>query len=70
MPEMKVTLKKHESIEKALKRLKRVMDGAGVLRELKERRYFVKPGDQRRKKSERARARAKKEARESEYVRH
>jgi len=65
MIEMK--LKRNEHIDKALKRLKRLVDREGVLREIKERQYFEKPGDKKRKKKIRAKTRARKEAREAKY---
>ena len=49
-------------IDKALRKLKRVMNSAGVLRELKERKFFLKPSEKKRKKSGRARARIRKES--------
>ena len=69
MPTIEVKVKRNEHVEKSLKRLKRLMDTEGILRELKERQYFVKPGDKRRKKSARARSRAKKEAKEQASTR-
>jgi len=63
---IEVTLRKNEHIDKALKKLKRVMASEGILREMKERQYFVKPGDKKRKKQAQARQRAAKDARMKE----
>lgn len=41
-----VTLRKHESIDSALRRLKRLMENAGIFDELREREHFVKPSMQ------------------------
>lgn len=62
MLEVCIKIKRNEPIDKALRRLKRSMNEAGTLRDLKERRYFKKPSEKQREKSSRARARLKKEA--------
>jgi len=59
---IQIKLKKNEHIDRAIKRLKRSIDREGIVKDLKERRYFVKPGDKKRNKSSQARARRKKEA--------
>ena len=48
-------------VDKAIRKLKKAMDKEGILKELKERQYFEKPGDRKRKKSARARVRARRE---------
>ena len=58
---VKVRREEH-GLDKALRKLKRIMDDAGVLKELKDRRYFEKPSVKRRKKKARALSRARKEA--------
>lgn len=58
IPVIQVKLKRGESVEKALRRLKKIMDKEGTIKQLRANRYFEKPGDKRRKKSARARARA------------
>jgi len=58
-----IMLKKRENIDKALRRLKKAVAKEGIFAELKERQYFQKPGDKKRKKSIRARARIRKEER-------
>jgi len=61
---IEVRIKRNEPIDKALRRLKRLMDHEGVLQEVKERRYYEKPSEKKRKKSARARTRKIKEDRE------
>jgi len=58
IPVIQVKLKRGESIEKALRRLKKIMDKEGTIKQLRANRYFEKPGEKRRKKSARARARS------------
>jgi len=62
MTDVVIKLRRGEPVDKALRRLKRAMNEKGTLRELKERRYFKKPSEQKREKSGRARIRAKKDA--------
>ena len=52
-----VKLKKGENVERALKRLKKIMDKEGMMKQVRANRYFEKPSEKRRKKSARARAR-------------
>ncbi|MGQ9660748.1 MAG: 30S ribosomal protein S21 [Kiritimatiellia bacterium] len=52
-----VRVKKGETIEKALKRLKKIMDKEGMMRQLRATRYYEKPSERRRRKAARARAR-------------
>jgi len=54
---IQVRLKRGEAVERALKRLKKIMDKEGMMKELRSNRYFEKPSEKRRKKSARARAR-------------
>lgn len=54
---IQVKLKRGETVEKALKRLKKIMDKEGMMKQLRAGRYFEKPSEKRRKKSARARAR-------------
>ncbi len=58
-----VKVKKGEAIDKAIKRLKKAMDKEGIIKQVRATRYFEKPCAKRRKKSERARARARSIAR-------
>jgi len=54
---IQVKLKRGEPVEKALRRLKKIMDKEGMMRQLRSNRYFEKPSEKKRKKSARARAR-------------
>jgi len=45
-----VRLKKGESVERALRRLKRKVDKEDTLQEVRRRRFFEKPADKRRRK--------------------
>lgn len=49
MSEVKV--KKGESVDKALRRLKKKLDREGTLREVRARRNYEKPSDRRRRKA-------------------
>lgn len=50
-------MKRGEAVERALKRLKKIMDKEGMMKQLRANRYFEKPSERKRKKSARARAR-------------
>ena len=50
-------LKKGESVERGLKRLKKVLDKEGLIKKLRDDRYFEKPCVKARTKSQRARIR-------------
>lgn len=52
MTEVKV--KKGEAIEKALRRLKKKMDKEGTLKEIRNRRYYEKPSETKRRKAKRS----------------
>ena len=54
---IQLKLKKGESVERGLKRRKKVLDKEGLLKTLRDTRYFEKPCVKARKKSERARIR-------------
>ena len=53
MSEIKV--KRGEPIDKALRRLKKKMDKEGVLKEIRNRRYYEKPSEMRRRQAKRTR---------------
>ena len=55
MPEVKI--KKGESVERALRRLKKKLDREGVMREIRAHRHYEKPSVRKRRKSARARTR-------------
>ncbi|MGI6496272.1 MAG: 30S ribosomal protein S21 [Kiritimatiellia bacterium] len=54
---IQIRLKRGETVERALKRLKKVLDKEGLLKQLRANRYFEKPSEKKRRKSARARAR-------------
>jgi small subunit ribosomal protein S21 len=54
---VEVRLKKGETIDKALKRLKKLLDKEGLMKQLRATRYFEKPSEKRKRKEARARAR-------------
>jgi small subunit ribosomal protein S21 len=53
-----IKIRRGESVDKALRRLKKKMDKEGILREIRAKRYYEKPSERKRRKSARARARA------------
>jgi small subunit ribosomal protein S21 len=52
---VEIKLKRGESIDKALRRLKKKLDKEGTMREIRNHRYFEKPSAKRRKKASRIR---------------
>ena len=54
---IKLNAKKGETVERGLKRLKKVLDREGLIKKLRDDRYFEKPCVKARKKSQRARIR-------------
>ena len=50
-----IRLKKGESVERALRRLKKKLDREGTLREVRNHRHYEKPSEKRRRKSKGAR---------------
>lgn len=60
---IQVRVKRGEAVERALKRLKKVMDKEGMMKQLRANRYFEKPSERKRRKSARARSRVAIEAR-------
>jgi small subunit ribosomal protein S21 len=55
---IQVKIKRGETVEKALRRLKKVMDREGLMKQLRNNRYFEKPSEKKRRKAARARSRA------------
>ncbi|MBN1676745.1 MAG: 30S ribosomal protein S21 [Kiritimatiellae bacterium] len=53
-----VRIKRGESVDRALNRLKKKMDKEGMMREMRAHRHYEKPSERRRRKAARARARA------------
>ncbi|MCF7668487.1 MAG: 30S ribosomal protein S21 [Verrucomicrobia bacterium] len=62
-----IKIRKGESLEKALRRLKKKIDREGVLKEVRNHRYFEKPSERRRRKMKVAKFSAMLQARYSEY---
>lgn len=60
-----VKLRRGEPVEKGLRRLKKLLDREGILKDMRGRKCFEKPGDKRRKKQARARSRAARDSRMS-----
>ncbi len=54
---------KDNNLEKALKRLKRKLERAGLFKEMKRRRHFEKPSERKRRKAQEAERRRRKKAR-------
>jgi len=52
MSDVEVKIRKGEPVEKALRRLKRKLDREGVLRKVREDRYFKKPSAVKKRKKE------------------
>lgn len=47
---VEVNIRKGESMEKALRRLKKKLDREGVIRDVRNKRYFEKPAEARRRR--------------------
>ena len=58
----KVTVREGEHVERALKRFKRKVEQAGILKEVKKRKNYLKPSVKARIKSRAAASRARKQA--------
>lgn len=58
-PIAEVRLKKGESVDRAIKRLKKKLDKEGIMREIRMHRHYEKPSERRRRKAARAKARAR-----------
>lgn len=52
-----VKLRKGEPVEKALRRLKKKLDKEGIMKEMRNHRYYEKPSEKKAKKAARARTR-------------
>lgn len=52
-----VKLKKGESVDRALRRLKKKLDKEGIMREVRAHRHYEKPSEKKRRKQARARSR-------------
>lgn len=60
---IEVRLKRNENIDGALRKLKKKMASEGILKSIKDRKYFKKPSEMKREKSAQARSRRAKEER-------
>lgn len=54
---VEVKVKKGESVERALRRLKKKLDKEGTMREVRAHRHYEKPSEKKRRKAARARSR-------------
>jgi len=54
---IQIKLRKGEAVDRALKRLKKIMDKEGMMKQVRANRYFEKPSEKKRRKSARARSR-------------
>lgn len=52
-----IRLKKGETIDRALKRMKKILDKEGLIKQIRANRYFEKPSEKKRKKAARSRIR-------------
>ena len=60
-----VKIRKGESVEKALRRLKKKLDREGIMRDIRAKRHFEKPSEKRRRNAARARINARRATREA-----
>lgn len=58
-----INVRKGQSVDKALRILKRTMTKEGIMRDIRSHQYFEKPSDKKRRKSEQARKRKARAAR-------
>ena len=56
-PMIQIRIKKGEPIDRALKRMKKILDKEGIMKQIRANRYFEKPSEKKRKKAARARIR-------------
>jgi small subunit ribosomal protein S21 len=56
---IQVKVRRGETVDRALKRLKKILDKEGTMKQLRNSRYFEKPCEKKRRKAARARARAR-----------
>jgi len=57
---MKVIVRKGEDINKAIRRFKRKVESEGIMRDLKKKRYYLKPSERKKVKRELAAKRRRK----------
>ena len=63
---MKVTLKEHENIERALHRFKKKVEQSGILKDVRDRQSYEKPTTERKRKKAAAKSRLKRELRKQQ----
>jgi small subunit ribosomal protein S21 len=56
---VKLRLREHESIQDAVKRFRKLVEHAGIKKEMRRREYYEKPSDTRRRARRRAERRAR-----------
>ena len=66
---IEVKLVKGESVDRALKRLKKKIDREGVLQQIRDRQFYVKPSDKRQKQKKKANFEAMLQARRNKLER-
>lgn len=57
-----VKVKRGESVDRALRRLKKKLDKEGIMRTMRAKRHYEKPSEKKRRKAARARIRVKTES--------
>jgi len=62
---IQVNLRKDEPVERALKRLKRILDRDDIIKECRNRRYFEKPSAKKRRRMKEAKFKAMLDARDA-----
>ena len=55
---IQIRLKKGETVDRALKRMKKILGKEGIMKQIRANRYFEKPSEKKRRKSARARIRS------------
>ena len=65
---LQVFVRDGEDINKALRRLKKKIENAGIFKEIRDRQYYEKPSEKRRKAKKAGIARWKKKQRESQKI--
>ena len=70
MINIKISVKKDENIEKAIKRFKRSCEKAGIKAEVKARRYYIKPSEEERNRKNKIGRKKESRFKKSKPVRH
>ena len=56
-PTVEIKVKRHEKVDKALRRLKRKLDKENILQDYRDRRYYKKPSERRKEEMNRRKRR-------------